>query len=225
MKNYIVWDWNGTLLDDLELCFHTINQLLLEESLKPLSSLQDYRQYFQFPICTYYKALGFDFNQTSFELLAKRYMDEYQPASLHCDLHVASQTVIRNFYEQGKKQYLLSASQLTFLKKQLAQYDISPYFESILGLNDFYAHSKQALAKNWLLETNINPKEVVFIGDSVHDFEVASSIGCDCILVAAGHQDKKRLLACGVPVVDGLSQVIEIIKQMDDQKEFSQCCK
>ena len=32
----IVWDWNGTLLDDVELCMTSINRLLQEHHLPQL---------------------------------------------------------------------------------------------------------------------------------------------------------------------------------------------
>lgn len=107
------------------------------------------------------------------------------PASLHCSLYAQAETALASLHHKGKEQILLSASQLSFLKEQLAQYDISDYFSDIWGLSDYYAHSKAELAKRMIEEKGLRKEEVVFIGDSVHDYEVACSVGCTCILVAA----------------------------------------
>ena len=107
----IVWDWNGTLLDDVELCMTSINRLLQEHHLPQLDH-EHYQRVFQFPIIEYYRKAGFDFEQESFESLAHRYMRYYQPRSLNCSLYAHAQDVLRSFQEKGKRQVLLSASRL-----------------------------------------------------------------------------------------------------------------
>ena len=51
----IVWDWNGTLLNDVNLCFECINRLLVSKNLDPLIDLAAYRDIFEFPIQNYYQ--------------------------------------------------------------------------------------------------------------------------------------------------------------------------
>ena len=74
----IVWDWNGTLFDDVELCFHCINSVLTSHHCQPLPDVEAYRNVFGFPIEDYYRELGFDFSVTPFSQLAKEYMELYQ---------------------------------------------------------------------------------------------------------------------------------------------------
>ena len=62
---HIVWDWNGTLLNDNWLAIKAINILLKRYNL-PLITLEQYLAVFTFPVIDYYKELGFDFNKTSF---------------------------------------------------------------------------------------------------------------------------------------------------------------
>ena len=136
----IVWDWNGTLLDDVELCMTSINRLLQEHHLPQLDH-EHYQRVFQFPIIEYYRKAGFDFEQESFESLAHRYMRYYQPRSLNCSLYAHAQDVLRSFQEKGKRQVLLSASRLDYLHDQLSRYPIAPFFEEVLGIHDVYALS------------------------------------------------------------------------------------
>lgn len=90
----IVWDWNGTLLDDVDLCFSCINRLLVNHDLKPLDTLDQYREVFTFPIEDYYRTVGFDFDQIPFSILAHEYMEDYQEKSYACNLHADVLSVV-----------------------------------------------------------------------------------------------------------------------------------
>ncbi|MEG1638886.1 MAG: HAD hydrolase-like protein, partial [Erysipelotrichaceae bacterium] len=97
-----------------------------------------------------------------------------------------------------------SASQIDNLKSQLNNYDITKYLDRILGIQDIHAASKQQLASDYLKEEKIPLDQVVFIGDSIHDFEVADVNHCDCILIANGHQSFEKLSSCGALVLNDL---------------------
>lgn len=206
----IVWDWNGTLLDDVALCQHTINRMLAKRGL-PLLDHERYQQVFQFPVIDYYRKAGFDFAKEPFEVLAKEYMDYYQPRSMQCPLHKHVLEVLDRFQKEGKHQVLLSASRLDLLKEQLQHYPLTGRFEQVLGIRDYYARSKAELAKQFVKESGTDGKHIVFVGDSVHDFEVAKQAGCACILVANGHEHKEKLLRCDCKTVDRIEEVSALI--------------
>ena len=63
---YIMWDWNGTLLDDLKANFDTINKLLSDRNLPQMKSLEEYRSLFCFPVNRY---AGFWFMNPVFKSL------------------------------------------------------------------------------------------------------------------------------------------------------------
>mgnify|MGYP002546450752 FL=1 len=89
MKNikHVVWDWNGTLLDDIDVSMEALNWILRKEKLPLVLDKSEYRKYFQFPVIEYYKKVGFDFEKTPFSVLAEEYMRYYQPHSMQCSLH------------------------------------------------------------------------------------------------------------------------------------------
>lgn len=211
MKKIVIWDWNGTLLNDVDLCVEAINTLLESEGVAKFPDKESYQKIFQFPIIAYYQKAGFDFEKTPFEELANRYMAYYQPRSLECPLQTGSEEVLKQLQAHGLKQYLLSASKLSFLYEQVQQYAILPYFEELLGLDNIHAYSKKELAKTCVNTHGWKKEDVVFIGDSVHDFEVAQYAGCDCILVASGHEHKEKLLQCGSSVVSTIQDAKELI--------------
>ena len=75
-KNTIIWDWNGTLLDDVGICLQSINSMLKERKIDELSR-HKYKRVFTFPVIDYYRKVGFDFNQENWEKVAMEFMDRY----------------------------------------------------------------------------------------------------------------------------------------------------
>lgn len=209
MKQYkhIIWDWNGTLLDDLMTSIDALNHLLVQEGREIVTDVDLYKRIFQFPVIKYYEAIGFDFEKTPFSKLAKVYMAYYRPHSLKCDLQKGAIELLQALKEAGYRLTLLSASDLSFLHVQLAQYpDLEGMFDEVLGLDHIHADSKQSLAIKFV-QTLEHPEEVLFIGDSVHDYEVANASGCDCLLVTCGHEHVEKLIATQTKVLDDLAAV------------------
>ncbi len=56
----LIWDWNGTLLDDVRMCVNVMN-VLLDKYALPELTCEKYKQVFDFPVKDYYANLGFDF--------------------------------------------------------------------------------------------------------------------------------------------------------------------
>ena len=208
----IIWDWNGTLLDDVDLSFQCINRLLVNNDLKPLSSLEAYRNVFDFPIQSYYEKVGFDFSKKSYATLAQSYMADYQEKSYSCHLTDMAVSTLALARELGYSQTILSASKKEYLDAQVQQYSIEEYVDGVLGIQDIYANSKQKLAQSFVEGCN-QKDEIWFVGDSIHDYEVAHSVGAHCILVTSGHQSRDRLLKCGVPVFDNTKECLEYIHE------------
>ena len=78
----VLWDWNGTLLDDVALCVDALNRLLRIYHYPQQYSLAQYREIFGFPIEDYYIRAGFDFSKNSYKELADDYMQDYLALSL-----------------------------------------------------------------------------------------------------------------------------------------------
>ena len=89
----IVWDWNGTLLDDIDICIESMNNLLSERNL-PLLYPDLYREVFTFPVRKYYSEIGFDFSKEPFSRVGLEFMELYKqnlPKSrLHKDTNLYS---------------------------------------------------------------------------------------------------------------------------------------
>ena len=60
-----------------------------------------------------------------------------------------------------------------------------------------------------LVKLDVLPSEILLIGDTVHDHEVAELLGIDCVLIARGHNKKCKLENCGVPVFDSIKELVD----------------
>ena len=115
---YIIWDWNGTLLNDTALCLNIINGLLKTKNLKTLS-LEDYRLIFDFPVKNYYEKVGFNFIDYSFEEVGKQWMDEYEIRKGETVLFEGTKDVLDYISSLGIGQSILSAYSLELLLRLL----------------------------------------------------------------------------------------------------------
>lgn len=207
----IVWDWNGTLLDDTELCIATINELLEARKL-PLLNKAAYHEAFGFPIVEYYKRIGFDFEKEPFEIPAHEYIEKYSEKVHLASLHEGAIEVLSTLKDLGYRQLILSASEQNKLEAALNIFGIAHYFDEVAGLDNHFAASKTSIGRSLLQKLQIEPKQACLIGDTLHDHEVAGEMGCNCILIAKGHQPEKKLLTSGVTVIQDLNALAHLLK-------------
>jgi len=205
--SHIIWDCNGTLLDDAWLCVDVMNGMLLEYNL-PVSTLQRYRDIFDFPVKDYYTKLGFDFSKEPFEKVGMEFMVRYNERQREANLHREVLDVLEFLHKKGYRQSILSAREQNELRKETVSMGVSPYFTSVFGLSDHYAHGKSDVGKRLLASLKGTNSDFLFIGDTLHDAAVAAELQIDCMLVPNGHQSYERLLSAGVPVVESIREVM-----------------
>ena len=199
----ILWDWNGTLLDDVQLTLDLENRLFKAHGY-PTIGLAEYRQKFCFPVLDYYRALGV--RDEDFPPIADAWAIEYRTASQGCPLAKTALETAKRFQQAGFRQVILSASKQSMLSEQVASYpELDGVFDEILGIADHYAASKVQLALDYLHRGGVDPQDAVFLGDTLHDAEVAAAIGCRCMLISGGHQSDEVLARAGVPVMPSLA--------------------
>lgn len=205
--NSVIWDWNGTLLNDIDLCISSVNKLLKERTLPEIDTIS-YKEIFSFPVQDYYKTLGFDFEKEDFSVPAHQYIDFYYAGFDNCSLQKNAVKVLEYFRDKGFRQFVLSAMQHEMLEKTLELKGILHFFEGVAGLKDHYAVSKTEQGKQLIRTYRIDKREALLIGDTTHDFEVATELGVKCILIADGHQSIERLMQTKGIVMGNLSQLL-----------------
>ena len=200
---HIVWDWNGTLLDDVQASVNAINCLLAARAL-PRTDIPCYRELFGFPVRNYYTAIGFRLEEENWDLLARTYHDLYL-AEPSIRLHDGATPVLRFCREAGLGLSVLSASEQSILERMLADAGLADSFDFVHGVDNLHGHSKVETGRRLMRRIPCPPAQVLFVGDTLHDLEVARELGCPCVLIAQGHQSPTRLLAAGVPVLSCLA--------------------
>jgi phosphoglycolate phosphatase len=208
--NTIVWDWNGTLLDDREICIQSMNDLLHQRGL-PLLTRERYLKVFNFPVKDYYQALGFDFEQEPFDVPALQFMDNYHQRLPKALLFNEVKATLAFLKERGYKQVVLSAMEQKSLVHSIRKLGIFDYFEAVAGIEDHFAHGKIHRGKLLFEKLGLSSKNCLLIGDTLHDEEVASELGCSCVLVANGHQLKERLMVNGNVVIASLKELATLL--------------
>lgn len=211
---HIIWDWNGTLFDDAWLCLEIANTLLSERGLTTITADQ-YEQAFGFPVIDYYHRIGFNFEVEPFEQISTAFISEYERRRIECHLTPGAAITIGCLQRNNISQSIISASKQTFLEKAVDQFDIRDNFTSISGLDNHHASGKLDIALNWMKKTDINSQDILLIGDTIHDYEVAQAIGATCILIYSGHQDKDRLSNCGARIIQSISDLSEIFPHLE----------
>jgi phosphoglycolate phosphatase len=204
---HVIWDWNGTLLDDAWVCVEVLNEILKKYN-KPLITLEQYRRDFDFPVKDYYRyKLGFDFSIEPFEIIANEYIELYNKRRFECRLHDKAVEVLKYLAGNNIEQSILSAYEHKMLEETVSYFGIRQYFTRLAGLNDYYAQSKVENAKLLMGKLDFDSEQVVLIGDTVHDFEVAQSVDIDCVLIANGHNSPEKLISCGTRVLSSLEEI------------------
>ena len=203
---YIIFDFNGTVLDDTLVCLQAENDTLSHYGLNrdPLT-LEEYLQIFTFPVKDYYEAVGFDWDVYSYEEVGRYWFERYRAMRNDYKVHDGVIDFLKKSHARGYRNILLSASSLIELKKQLKELEIEEYFDEVLGIDNIYAGSKVQIALNWIKDKN--PDDCLMIGDTLHDLETAQAMNIRCVLVAKGHQAKELLKERCDEVYDDISEV------------------
>lgn len=208
--SHIIWDWNGTIVDDADLCVRIVNQILNEFKLEPVS-VTFYRNNFSFPVSEYYNKIGLPSDITNYNEISTRFIKEYRKIFYTIDLQDFVLDCITQFKVNKISQSILSASKKNDLDVFTAYYKINHYFSKLSGVDNIHANGKFDIAHAHLVDLTSPKSEILLIGDTVHDAEIASQLGINCLLYSGGHNSKKLLSSCPFPVVDSFKDVLYFV--------------
>lgn len=207
---HVVWDWNGTLLDDLWLCMESLNRLLARAGKPPIDA-ETYRRIFNFPVIDVYRALGFDTSPDAFRAASREFMDFYEQNRLECTLQKGARRFIHRVHALGITQSVLSAYRHDYLTSIIAEHDLEKYFVHLSGNDDIFANDKSYRAPLHLQKLGLPASAVLYVGDTLHDVETARAMDVRCVLIDCGehaHQSRERILAAGVPVIRDYTELL-----------------
>jgi phosphoglycolate phosphatase len=206
----IIWDWNGTLLNDIDICIESINRILDKRAMNRITK-ETYLELFRFPVIDFYTDLGFDFGKEDFDALSDEYMKHYISIESLSSLQNGAMDLLNYFRSHHIHQVVLSVMEQETLARSIQMQNILHYFLAIVGTGNFYGHGKMELAKQFVGRSSLLPGQITLLGDTLHDLEVAETLGCNCILIACGHQPYEKLIKTGARVEKNLSALFDMI--------------
>ena len=190
-----------------------MNNFLSERNLPPIT-LEQYRSAFVFPVKDYYTKLGFDFSEESFESLSLVFIEKYKKAMFTPPLVKDITGLLSSLCKKHVSQYIVSAQEHLLLTRAVDHYKVGLFFKEVKGINNYQATSKVSIAKELYSASLKQTKEIVLIGDTEHDAEVAKELNIDCFLVSYGHCTKEKLLKTGFNVFDSVSDLRSALKSI-----------
>lgn len=204
MKNCIVWDWNGTLLDDVEVALQARNAVFPSFGVPILEDLEKYRNIFTFPVKKYYLESGIQ--ESDYEEVAQLWFDEYSRLFPQAKLRKDVNAVLQALKQKNVSQIILSASKLDLLEKQLEHFAVRSIFDDVLALQDIHARDKSELVKSYF--ANHNYDNIIVVGDTSHDYSVANVISARMLFINNGHESEEKLKKHGQKIIASLWEVL-----------------
>ena len=196
---HILWDWNGTLLADVDAEVGSLNAMLARRGLGPVTK-EFFRENFAFPARDFYRLVGMDVPDAEWDALAKEYHDTYH--ELPYGIDPGAVAALEAARASGVSQSIISALHQDFLDEEVERFGLRPYFDYVYGTDNLDGGSKLSRARELLarLASSIDKSPpvpatttTILIGDSIHDFEVASALGIGCVLYSGGSHSRGRL--------------------------------
>ena len=218
MKNTIIWDMDGTILNTLEDLKDSVNYAVVSHGFKPYD-LSEVKAMLGNGIKVLMElAVPDGLNNPRFDDCFRTFKEYYQ-------LHMNDKTcpyegipeVMKQLKEKGWKQAIVSNKIDSAVRKLAETY--YPFIDLALGERDGLKR-KPFPDMVWaaLEYLGSSKKEAVYIGDSEVDFETAKNSGIDCISVTWGFRDKKTLQAIGAPlIIDRPPQLVKVLAKLQCQ--------
>ena len=208
---HLVWDWNGTLLDDLALVVDATNASLAVVG-GPVVTVEEHRRDFRRPIVDYYAhVLGYPVDEAGFARLDEAFHDVYRAGLAGCVLAGDAVAALDAWARVGGTQSLLSMFFHNELVGEVNRHGLAGRLSRVDGLRDAPGGGFKAghLAEH-LAAAGLRGDECVLVGDSVDDADAAAAVGAGCVLYAGGFTDPRRLAATGLPVAANLLDAVAL---------------
>ncbi len=207
----IIWDFNGTLVDDVDPALAAINRMLSRRGL-PAVTRDVYRSVFGFPLSDYYRKLGVDVSRETMQGLADEFHEAYLPGLPACGLQEGVLEILDLATRSGRRQFVLSALEESELRRAIAGLGIADRFDAVCGLDHRLGDSKLARGRELFERHGLCAATTLLIGDMDHDAEVAAALGVEVALVARGHQSAETLRGSCPRVFDSFRELRAVLE-------------
>ncbi|NXY96272.1 HAD family hydrolase [Streptomyces sp. BR123] len=214
---HIVWDWNGTLLHDIDAVITATNASFAEFGFEPIT-LERYRELYVVPVPKFYERLmGRLPTDAEWAVMDEAFHRHYWVAAEEAGLAEGARELLHDWQADGLTQSLLSLAPHDRLVPLVRAYGIDRHFLRVDGRTG-PSHSSKAshLVRHMaaLEAGGVSPGRTVLIGDAVDDAAAAAHVGARAVLYTGGSHSRSSLESAGVPVVDSLAEAVATAREL-----------
>jgi phosphoglycolate phosphatase-like HAD superfamily hydrolase len=208
---HLVWDWNGTVLDDFAIILRSTNDSCRDAGL-PLITGEQYRTQIKLPIRSFYAdVLGRATSDEEWEFLDHTFHAYYVRYEKEARLSDGLPDLFRDWAGKGHSQSLLSMYHHDKLVPVVEHHGIAGHFALVQGTTPPRPERKAAHLADHLKQLGVDPARAVLIGDSPDDAHAAEAVGARAVLYSGGFAAVASLRATGAPIVDTLADAVALV--------------
>lgn len=207
---HIIWDWNGTLLNDLPVIIEAVNHTVARVGL-PQISLDDYRNHYTRPVKRFYDRIaGREIGHDDWVLIDRLFHEQYQARVAEAELAPGARAALAKIDLGPHDQSLLSMAPEAELRAALSLFDVARYFRVAQGNSGPPGGFKTEHLADHLTLIDADPSIVTMIGDTVDDGHAAIDNGINGVLYDDGSHHRADLEAVGLPIADSIAEAVKI---------------
>ncbi|MFE9258250.1 HAD family hydrolase [Streptomyces sp. NPDC006879] len=212
---HLVWDWNGTLLHDIEAVVEATNASFAELGLEPIT-LARYRDLYCVPVPRFYERLmGRLPTDAEWEVMDEAFHRHYWARAAQVGLTPGARELLADWQAAGMTQSLLSLAPHEHLVPLVRTHGIEAHFIRVDGrLGPSHTGKSDHLVRHLRALEGVLPTRTVVLGDAVDDAVAAASAGAKAVLYTGGSHSRASLEAAGVPVVDSLEEAVRTAEEL-----------
>jgi phosphoglycolate phosphatase-like HAD superfamily hydrolase len=213
---HLVWDWNGTLLHDIDAVIEATNAAFAKVGL-PRITLERYRELYCVPVPLFYERLmGRLPSEEEWATLDEIFNRHYWTLAGTCGLAEGAHEILARRRYEGLTQSLCSLAPHDRLIPILRTHGIEEHFLRVDGrVDDTHAGKSEQMARHLAaMGTLVDIRTVVVVGDAVDDAVAAAHVGARAVLYTGGSHSRVSLAAAGVPVVDTLEEAVATAEEL-----------
>lgn len=212
---HLVWDWNGTLLDDIEAVIGATNAAFAELGLEAIT-LARYRELYTVPVPKFYERLmGRLPTDAEWVVMDDAFHRHYWARAEACALTAGAAELLAARQESGFTQSLLSLAPHAELVPLVRRHGIEERFVRVDGRIGASTEGKSGhMVRHLEALVGVDPVRVVVIGDAADDARAAAHVGARAVLYTGGSHSRASLEAAGVPVVDSLAEAVAVAEEL-----------
>lgn len=187
MFRNLIFDWSGTLVDDLGPVIEATNAVLGVYDIPPLAR-EDFRRRFRLPYREFYQEVLPD---VPLEELEGHFRPAFDRAMTPVTILPHAREKLDWCREHGIRTFVLTSMDPPAFERQMDEFGLRGHFEATYsGILD-----KREWIHRILVDHNLDPAETAFVGDMTHDVETARHGGVSSIAVLTGYNHPEVLAA------------------------------